>query len=222
MIKYLLSAVSLSSLLCLTGAVAQDPQSKEKKAQEGAPRVPDFEGLLELKAFSVSGLGVVLDIEKAQQVVDDRGDRIHVAWALSHQGYRPPLVVLEPSLKNRMAFGKTRLYFYATGKSGKAYQMEFHSPPLVPPGPAFPITPKEWFVSLAKGETRTGVLEIDTADLKQYFTHKLPQEFDPVQPPRLYAQMSHTVEDRVARLHQLDAWIGKLISSTIPVTMKKW
>jgi hypothetical protein len=217
MTKYLLWAVAVVPLLGLSGGAGQPPPAGAIKADEDKPCVVDLKALLAEKARRVNGL--LLTIQAGQNIADHR-DRIGVLWTLNYSGPRWPLIVLKPSLVLPTE-GQTVLQFFATGKSGTTYAYEERSPDVYN---GLPLRPRDWYVRLPddQNEEESGVLgvELVTADLRRYFTRKLPQEFDRAKPPPLHVRLIHWAGDR--GYGNRDAWTGRLWSDTVPVPLAYW
>src|SRR5205085_2029074 len=151
---------------------------------------------------------------------------IDFTWSIRYAGRRRPLVILEPSLTNPIG-ANTCVKFYALPRGAK----EGRSVALFAPNPGpilnpfnwgIPQEPRQWFLTVRRGQTATGTTGVPVPELKERLHGKYPAEFPAATPPQLYAQFVHDPMDRGAR-YDLDAWTGTLESPLLTVPeVKKW
>ena len=158
--------------------------------------------------------GVLL---KAQMSAHPRNNPtvLQVGWTVDYTGARQPLVILKPSTTE--ATGQTRLIVYAEDARGRPHQYTIHAP--TPQG--MYVSKKQWFVTVPKGESASGVIRASVADVRSFFLKHWPDRFDAKIAPRLSIQLVHAPTDR-GEAHNLDAWTGQLWSKVLKVDLKSW
>ena len=144
---------------------------------------------------------------------------IEIKWSLDYEGPRPPLAILAPGLENATN-GQTQVIVYAQVKEGKrvdAHEMTLRSPTQLD---IFWV-PKEWFLTVEKGKTAAGAIQICVSDIKKFFLNNWPERFKEGPPPEVRIQLVHKPTER-GQEYALDAWTGELYSAVVPIELKKW
>lgn len=213
------------------------PKQLEKKASDEGPlRPPPEVELSWLVAASKMDSrhqrvnGVKLDAE-AKVDHKPKGDVIVVAWTISYDGPRPPLIIVEPTLEERTN-GTTRVRLYAVPEGKKVgwgceLMSPFREPQPNPPMGLFGFTdlvvPKELFLEVRADKPAKGQISIPATELrKSLAARKADKFFDPEKPPRLFLEVLHEPSDRGENF-ALDAWTGKLLSGVVEVPqLKSW
>jgi len=191
--------------------------------------------------LSAKSNGVELAI-KLKAVPNKKFTDIEVAWTITYSGPRPPLIIVQPSLK--LTTMATTITIYAAAK-GKDYALPFlvSSPwedssltedfdyvidaygekkplPKRPPihslldPDRFKIRTrtKEWFITVPAGKSAQGVLTVSGEKLQEFARKYYPGEFDWKHSPRLFVQVSHSPWDRGVDFN-FDAWVGEFLIS---------
>ena len=148
------------------------------------------------------------------------GAELKIKWALDYTGKRQPLTILQTTL-TFATNGQTVLLIYAIGKDGKLYDVSFPSPSW----PGFYFSPKERYVTAAKGKKTTGELSVKVAEIKAKFKKQYPKQFGDDPPAAIAWQVEHKPHDRGVAF-DLDAWTVEaavpLASQFTAFTLKKW
>ena len=143
-------------------------------------------------------------------------DKIEIRWSLDYEGPRPPLVILTPSL-SLATDGQTEVIVYAQPKGGKPHEMRLRAP--IQPDKFW--VPKDWFLTVEKGKTAQGLIEVRVAEVKEFFVKNWPERFKEGPPPQVRIQLAHNPTER-GQAHGLDAWTGELCSAVVLIELKTW
>lgn len=212
---------------------AKQPDAKAGRAEEGPSPDADLTWL-ENASQKDSPLrkvnGVSFDIG-AKVDRQDAGDVIVIAWRLSYDGPRQPLIIVEPTVAKKTN-AATRVTFYAVPEGKKAgwacdfvsgFQEVRLAPPLDPTGAKDGTLAKEVFIEVEYGKQAKGEIAIPASQLrKQLAQRRADRFFDPKVPPQLFVEVRHAPTDRGEK-HSLDAWTGTLRSDLIAVPrLKNW
>lgn len=177
----------------------------------------------------VNGVSLDIDVTVNRKFA---GDDIVVAWRVSYDGPRQPLIVVAPTIEKKTN-GTTRVIVYAVPEGKKvAWAYDLVSPPedRQPPNPFDPygftrITglPKEFFLTVESGKQGKGEIVVPANRLRKYLAdRKADKFFDPKNPPRIFVEVRHYPADRGER-HNLDAWTGKLEAGPVEAPqLKNW
>ena len=225
---------------------AGKPKADLKKVDDGKLPLALLEQIAAKSELSVKNNGVELAI-KVKGVPNKESTDIEFAWTLTYTGPRPPLIILQPSLK--FTSRATGLVFYAVPK-GKNYGLPFHVfGSLEIPGekgyvvdpygvetrlPELPMAlgpfrnfefrtiTKDWWITVPAGKKGEGVVTVAGSKMRDHFLTFHPNEFDAKEPPRLFVEFSFYPGDRGGDFN-FDAWTGDL---NVPITavpsLKKW
>jgi hypothetical protein len=199
--------------------------------------------------LSAKNNGVELAVE-LKVVANKESTDIEIAWTIKYSGPRPPLIIVQPTLK--LTTMSTTILVYAAPK-GKDYALPFlvkspaempgekgyvidaygdrkllpELPPMlstIPHPDRFKLRTrtKEWFITVPAGTSAQGVLTISGSKLKDFLLTTYPGHFDPKEPPRLFVNLVHTPFDRGGDFN-FDAWVGELsIPYNAVPALPKW
>ena len=203
------------------GGVARKalPPAADEVYEDDYPRPSgDLKEMLKVKDKRVNGVKLTIET----YVDEGPKYRIGVRWFLDYDGPRGNLIILAPTL-DRITYGQTTLFFFATGKSGKTYVWREESS-VGNLGPLPVDAHKDWFASCPSIEGMrdyTDDIIVVPGDLRRVFRKRYPNEFDPGIAPPLYVIMLHCPKDRGEHLG-LDAWTGQLPTAMSKINITEW
>jgi hypothetical protein len=87
-------------------------------------------------------------------------------------------------------------------------------------GPGMNIPDRSRFLSLPKGETATGTVNIPAALIGEYYRKHWPKQFGDT-PPEVRVKLAHWVTER-GEAFDLDAWTGTVNTGFLRVDLPKW